>query len=138
MSQIVLHCKLPATCLQPDFLLLWIPIYEHWRWLPRPSVASHALITSNIFASVFSGDISSMPNARPLKSASPRGTVATGNPAAAATLAMRLSAGPRMTSISFSAKDFFIALVARWRVIASLSLHCWSVMLLLRAPIKTS
>lgn len=105
--------------------------------LPSGNVVSQALMTSNIFPSWPEVDIMFIPNARPLKSAKPRGKEPTGYPAQAATLAMRPSAGPRMTSTSCSARLFKIAEVERCRISSSPSAYVSSVMLLLSASINT-
>lgn len=80
--------------------------------LASGNVASQALITLSIFPSDPADPRTLTPNALPFNEANPRGTVAMGNPAEAATLAMRASAGPRMASMLWSERVFSMAEVA--------------------------
>ena len=52
-----------------------------------------------------------IPNARPLKSAKPSGTLATGKPASAATLAIRASAGASIAVTSCLVREVSIAVL---------------------------
>lgn len=71
--------------------------------LASGNISPHALITAAFSPHDAVSPAIFMPNTRPLNDTNPSGTDAMGNPADAATLAMRASAGPIVTSELYSA-----------------------------------